>query len=149
MGRRIGKRLGDWLEDRVRARDGNNCAACGKPFSQRVYARSQTWDHINGDKNDHRLENLQLMHRGCNASKGNLMRADAERESRFGLGAQTETEKRSSTWPSKWQPRNDDEDHPDEATEQAIAEALTDLLNEPRPSGVRGTAHTHIHAANG
>ena len=33
-----------------------------------------TLDHVNGDKTDHRLENLSAMHRGCNSSKNRLFR---------------------------------------------------------------------------
>src|SRR5690554_1341661 len=64
----------DQVVDRLRRRDGPNCALCGRPFNSEARRRRDqlSIDHILPVKlggTDH-ITNLQLAHMGCNSRKG-------------------------------------------------------------------------------
>lgn len=52
-------------------RDGDVCFYCAMPFVQEVESLKRTFDHLNNDWDDNRIENLVLCHFECNNKKRN------------------------------------------------------------------------------
>ena len=52
-------------------RDGDVCFYCTMPFVQEVETLKRTFDHLNNDWDDNRVENLVLAHLECNNKKRN------------------------------------------------------------------------------
>jgi 5-methylcytosine-specific restriction endonuclease McrA len=75
----VGRRDYSWkrLRARVLAQRPLVCAVCGYPIDPTLSGRDRygpSVDHINGRRDDNRLENLQPAHLSCNSSKSNRAR---------------------------------------------------------------------------
>ncbi len=99
MSRKMSDRSRRELRELVIARDagpdghpicgGSSPYGCKEPVDPAVWYRDRkapTLDHLNNDKTDHRLENLVIMHRACNSSKGKRF-SDARRRSDSAQGS--------------------------------------------------------------
>ena|GEM_PF-5417931 len=74
MSKRLPPKLWKEVVQRLANRDGSNCKGCGQPLPQPLDRKDvprrqwTTINHRDGNKDDYRPENIELMHLSCNIS---------------------------------------------------------------------------------